>query len=280
MKSRNKKLLWQSSIIIFCFFCFFLFLGFSIDTLTNKLSNNITVVMIFILLFVLSYSVASFVLFRLFKTNNLLDKLLKNTLHELNVPLSTIKANAQLLKTNISKDNIKRVDRILKSSEHLYRLYEEVEYYIKKEAVLIKHEVFDAKDVVFECIEQIKTINTTISLSKNLNSTYIKADKIGFYKIVLNLLLNAYKYNKPNGKVEVILHNGKLHVNDTGIGMSEEARFKLFDRYYQENENSEGYGIGLNIVKSYCDEHKIFISLVTEERVGTKVTLNLEHLIN
>lgn len=242
----------------------------------DRVLNPIFLVAIALFIAFLSYLATSSILHPLFRTNSLLDNLLKNTLHELNVPLSTIKANTQLLMLSANDNDKKRLGRIKKASEHLYRLYEEVDYHIKKELSPIKREIFDAKGVATECIEQIKSLNTNISLSQDLEKTIIKADNIGFYKIIFNLLSNAYKYNKPNGSVHVSLKNNELTIKDTGIGMSEETRFRIFDRYYQNRQNSQGYGIGLNIVKEYCDEHKIFISLISKEDEGTCVKLDLE----
>lgn len=231
-----------------------------------------------LLLLFFAYVVTSFILDPIFKTNFLLDTLLKNTLHELNIPLTTIQANTQLLKKGASKEVQKRARRIEKASENLYRLYGEVDYYIKREISAVEKEEFELQEMVTELIEQVKFLDKSIIVSIDMVPCTIKTDKIGFQKTLLNILSNAYKYNKQNGTIEVVLKEDKLAIKDSGIGMSEEAKFHLFDRYYQQNNNSKGYGIGLSIVKDFCDKHGIFISIISKENFGTTISLDIKHL--
>ena len=233
-----------------------------------------------ILIALLSYVCASFILAPLFHTNSLLDILLKDTLHELNVPLATIKANTQMLKNSFEtlKDK-KRLERIEKAGEDLHTLYETLDYYIKREIRLVKEEVFDAKDLVKECLEALSDFREDIHVETQMVSTYVNTDRIGFKKMVQNLLTNAYKYNKNGGKIQVQLLENRLKISDTGQGMSETTRFHLFDRYYQENTQNSGYGIGLSIVKAYCDDYGIFISLRSKEGMGTDVELKLDKIM-
>lgn len=232
------------------------------------------------LLLTISYACVSFILYPLFKTNKILDNLLKDTLHELNIPISTIDANVKMLAHNADNNTLKRLTRIKKASESLERLYKEVDYYIKKEISAVKSEVFDIQEIVYELSEQLGSINSHISLMLELKPLMVKADKIGFYKVLSNLLVNAYKYNKKDGFIKVTIGEDFICVEDGGIGMSEESRFKIFDIYYQANPNAKGYGLGLHIVKDYCDKHKIFINLHSVEGEGTTIKLNLKNIIH
>ena len=238
----------------------------------------IGVVTIVILWF--SYIGASFLLAPLFQTNRLLDLLLKNTLHELNVPLATIKANTQMLAMTVNDPRSKkRLERIEKAGESLHGLYGELDYYIKREIRLVKEEVFDAKEIVLACLEELDDYRHDVTVMTTLKSVMLNTDRIGFKKMVQNLLSNAYKYNKSDGKILVHLGENKLQISDTGIGMNETTRFHLFDRYYQENTKKSGYGIGLSIVKAYCDEYGIFINLQSKEGQGTDVKLTLDKIL-
>ena len=83
--------------------------------------------------FIGGYLIVSYTLSSLFKTNRFLDILLKDTLHELNIPLSVINANLQMLQAEEEDEKkIKRLGRIDLASKDLYTLYKEVDYYIKK----------------------------------------------------------------------------------------------------------------------------------------------------
>jgi len=222
------------------------------------------------------YFISFFALKPMFEKNEALDELLKDTLHELNIPISTIKANVSMLKKR-EKDpkNMKRLERIEEASEKLFSLYEEVDYMIKKEIERASEEMFDAKEVIENEIPHFLDIQKDIEIKSELFSCVVYADRRGFVKMFDNLLSNAIKYNKKGGFVKIVLRDCRLVIEDSGIGMSEEEIFKIFDRYYQSDSNKKGYGIGLHIVKSYCDENMIGLSIKSEKGVGTKFILDL-----
>ncbi|MBE0496369.1 MAG: sensor histidine kinase [Campylobacterales bacterium] len=224
--------------------------------------------------------VASYLLSSLFQTNHLLERLVRETLHELNAPLATIKTNVHLLeKTTQEEKSLTRLGRITQACTNLYALYEQMEYYIKREIRLVKEETFDAKTAVEACLIRCSGMQREIALSATLTPTTIHTDRIGFEQSVSNLLSNAYKYNHHQGWVKVRLVDGKLCVEDGGVGMDEGTRFRVFDRYYQANPHTTGYGLGLSMVKAYCDAYGIFITLVSKENKGTQVCLHLEKVL-
>ena len=93
---------------------------------------------------------------------------------------------------------------------------------------------------------------------------------------------NAIKYTKE-GSVEIKLTktNGvcKITVNDTGIGISDEYLPHLFDAFSQEEQGYtrrfEGNGLGLALVKKYCDIIDAVITVESEKNVGTKFTIRI-----
>ena len=225
------------------------------------------------------YMLALFFLNPIFQTNKFLDRLLKDTLHELNIPVATIKANAQMIKTNpANPKNIKRIERIEKSCDDLLQLYKGMDYYIKREIEQVDKEVFNLKDVCEESIKKFKEITKDITISGELKDVKVKADKVGFAKVLDNLVSNAIKYNKPGGYVKIILKDEYLMVEDGGIGMDSSELFRVFDRHYQADESKSGYGLGLSIVKSYCDKEKIYINIDSEKGVGSKFKLSLKNI--
>lgn len=224
--------------------------------------------------------VTSYLLSPLFQTNHLLERLVRETLHELNAPLATIKTNVHLLeKTTQEPKSLTRLGRITQACTNLYALYEQMEYYIKREIRLVKEEMFDAKEAVEACLGRCSGMQQGVNVHVELTSTYVHTDRIGFEQSVSNLLSNAYKYNHPKGWVEVCLEKGVLSVKDGGIGMDEETRFRVFDRYYQAHPHKTGYGLGLSMVKAYCDGHGIFITLISKKHTGTQVCLHLEPIL-
>jgi len=63
---------------------------------------------------------------------------------------------------------------------------------------------------------------------------------------------------------------------DEGIGMDETQLLRVYERYYQSDNKQEGEGIGLALVKAYCDDEGIEIQIQSEKGIGTSVSLNLE----
>ncbi len=226
-----------------------------------------------------SVLLSSFLLSPLFQTNDLLERLVRETLHELNAPLATIQTNAHLLaKEHQDPKSSKRLGRIKEACTNLYALYEQMEYYIKREIRLVKHEVFDAKEAVEACITRCSGMQRDLSLVCDLAPLHVKTDRVGFEQCVGNVLSNAYKYNRPKGWVRIVLRGECLSIEDGGIGMDEQTRFLVFDRYYQANTSASGYGIGLSMVKAYCDAEGIFITFVSKENRGTRVDLHLDSI--
>ncbi|WP_456449462.1 sensor histidine kinase [Hydrogenimonas sp.] len=211
----------------------------------------------------------------LFITNDLLDKLLKDTLHELNIPLSTIFANVSMLKRKeTDPKKVTRLERIEKAAENLGELYEDLDYFIKKEIGSVERESFDLDEVIRASILKMEEIRGDISIQYSPKGLLVTADRRGCQKAIDNLLSNAIKYNRADGRVEISIEEGCLTIRDTGIGMDETALFHIFDRYYQSDLSASGYGIGLHIVKTFCDEHGIEIGIDSKAGKGTVFRLD------
>ncbi len=267
------------------FFSVWIFIIFSIVYLTiEKFYLNIYLVYIVISVsFLLSlfggYVLAIVFLNPVFQTNKFLDRLLKDTLHELNIPVATIKANAQMIKANPQNPkNIKRIERIEKAADDLLVLYKGMDYYIKSEIEKVDKEEFDLKDLIEESLNKFQELYKDIKIEGELKKVKVYADKMGFSKILDNLISNAIKYNKKNGYVKVVLEDDYLIVEDSGIGMSSDEVFRVFDRHYQADHGKSGYGIGLSIVKSYCDKEKIYINIDSKKGEGSKIKLNFKNI--
>ena len=105
--------------------------------------------------------------------------------------------------------------------------------------------------------------------------TQVETNRDALNRIVYNLLSNAGKYIKQNGKVFIRLENNQLIIKDTGKGIKDPKR--VFERFYKEQER--GIGIGLHIVKKLCDELGIDITLSSEVGVGTEFRLDFQEII-
>jgi len=208
-----------------------------------------------------------------------LSHLSSEILHELNIPLSTIKANTVLLKKRMDDEKaLQRIERIDASSLRLERLYKELVYSIKKEIHPIEKETFSLYNVLQERIEVFQSFERN-DFFLDFIDKIVYADKIGFEKMIDNLLMNAMKYSDKNSTIKIDMNENILSINDSGIGMDETQLLRVYERYYQGDSKKEGEGIGLALVKAYCDEADIEVKIYSEKDKGTKVSLDLFKII-
>ncbi|UFH59024.1 sensor histidine kinase [Sulfurovum mangrovi] len=208
-----------------------------------------------------------------------LSHLTKEILHELNIPLATIQANTKLIARKLDdQKSLDRIDRIDASSKRLERLYQELAYSIKKELQPIEKETFDLKKVLEERIEVFEAFDRN-SFNMDVKNYMVRADKIGFEKVIDNILMNAMKYSSKDTPITLSHTQNILSISDRGVGMSETELLKIYERYYQADSSKQGEGIGLALVKSYCDSEGIDIQIKSEKNQGTTVSLDLKKIV-
>ena len=204
-----------------------------------------------------------------------LTSLTNDIIHELNIPLSTIKANTAMLKKTMEDEkSLKRIKRIEDASVRLKKLYDELVYSIHKEMHTIEKERFDLKSLLEERIEVFEEQKRN-PIELNLEYYEIEVDKIGFEQMFDNIVSNAMKYSSKDAPIHVTLNHHILSVEDQGVGMGPTELLRVHERYYQADERKDGKGIGLALVKAYCDEEGIDIHFKSEKGVGTNVSLNM-----
>ena len=225
------------------------------------------------------YIIATHLLAPKIQLDENLSHLSSEILHELNIPLSTIKANTTLLKKRMEDEkSLQRLGRIDASSLRLERLYKELVYSIKKEIHPIEKETFSLYNVLQERIEVFQAFERNHFSLETIDKT-VYADKIGFEKMIDNLLMNAMKYSDKKTTIEIGMDEDILSIQDSGIGMDETQLLRVYERYYQGDSKKEGEGIGLALVKAYCDEEDIEVQIYSEKDRGTKVSLDLFRII-
>lgn len=204
-----------------------------------------------------------------------LEHFSKETLHELNLPISTIMTNAQMLEKGCDEPKmLKRVGRIRAACTLLRERYDDLDYLIKRQMQREQIDMVQMKPLLHERCEVFQEMHPTYDLMCDLESISLKLDKMGLVKVVDNLLDNAIKHAPEGSSVRLTLKGRQLTVSDTGRGMDEVELFKVFDRYYQSDDSMPGFGIGLDLVKRYCDRHKIKLAIDSAPRRGTRVTLD------
>ena len=283
MNFKKRNFLITNSIVILFVLLLSLVLNYYLTTIFGFNQNTFLIITITVLFFGLFlYLILSKSIFEpLFKSDENLQKTVKETLHELNIPISTIKLNTQMLEKKITDEKaLKRLDRIKKASNDLLKLYENMEYQIKKEIDKIDIIEFDLEEIISNSLEKFDDIKRDITIQVDLeDNILIKSDINGFEKIVDNLLSNALKYNiEENGLVRISYSKNKLEFYNTGKEIDTKNLFIIFDKYFQENSSSDGFGLGLSMVKEFCDKNLIYIKIEPTNK-GNKFILDLKNVL-
>jgi len=187
-----------------------------------------------------------------------LQALSKETLHELNLPISTITTNTQMLTKSIEDEkSLKRVARIENACEMLKERYNELDYLIKMQSEQDVKELFFVDALLEKRVAFLQKLYPHMEFHLEVSEMELLGDKTGLSKVIDNLIDNAVKYSPNSQKIEIELKNRTLIIQDYGVGMDEVELLHIFDKYYQTNRDMQGFGIGLSLVKRFCDKNAI-----------------------
>lgn len=285
MKTKKTDFIISHYIVIFIIIIIALYT--QVILLQNLDTLNLNIIFFIFPIAVISliaYKIFSKPLFEnIFKSEKNLDDKIKKTLHELNTPVATILLNTKMLKNSTSEEKtLTRIDRIEQACNDLLSLYDDMEYSIKKEIEKIDIQEFILKESILETKRKFEELlhKSNIQCSIDIDSSiFVKTDKKGFTTAIANLLSNAIKYNKPDGYIKIYMKNKTLYIEDSGIGIDPKNLFLVFDSFYQENTNTKGFGLGLSIVKEFCDNNKIAINIKSKEQSYTIVSLDIKNIM-
>ena len=282
MNSKKRDFLISISIIFTFSLIIILYLNYFFISLFGLNQENFVYIIMPLVIFglgiFLSFSMS--ILKPLFKSDEKLELSIKETIHELNIPVSTIKMNTQLLEKTITDEkSLKRLDRIKQASNNLLKLYENMEYNIKKEIDKIDKQEIYLDDLVKNCVDKFADIKKDTKIYVDVPNIRVLTDINGFEKTIDNLISNAIKYNlTENPIVEIKYKDNIFSVFNTGEKIDTKNLFIVFDKYFQENSSKDGFGLGLALVKEFCDKNKISINIDTLEN-GNRFNLNLKNLL-
>lgn len=281
MNSKKKNFLVAQAIVVAFVLLLTMIANYFLITLFGFSQDTFVFITLGILVLglVLFFALSKPLLEPLFKSDENLQKALKETIHELNIPVSTIDLNSKMLEKTITDEkSLKRLNRIKKANNSLLKLYEDMEYSIKKEIDRVDSQDFYLKDTFEISLEKIEDIRGDITINTNIENILLHGDEKGFIKTIDNLLSNAIKYNVENGVIDINFKDNILTIYNTGKSIDTKNLFIIFDEYFQENSQSNGFGLGLNMVKEYCDKHHIIINIESKKE-GTSFNLDLTNIL-
>jgi two-component system phosphate regulon sensor histidine kinase PhoR len=147
---------------------------------------------------------------------------------------------------------------------------------------------FDILELVKEIFEQLenkanKRNTTLVYKPKDLRECWVYGDKQRLSQVLINLIDNAIKYGRDNGKVLVELNaeNKKVEIviEDNGPGIPQEQLPRIFERFYKVDKSRSrevgGTGLGLAIVKHILNAHDSTINVTSKIDKGTRFTFHL-----
>lgn len=223
---------------------------------------------------------------RLFQQSDLISEFV----HELRTPLSSLStATYLLLRPEMSQEQRDQIiQNIHNETMRLNALASSFLDLARLESGRVQYRktVFSLADLMYEC----KDIMSTKAVEDNIHLRVespeglpvVDADRDKIKQVFLNLLSNAIKYNRPNGSVllraEVLENEVMVVLQDTGIGIPDEALPHLFQKFYRVREHetrASGTGLGLSICKQIVQGHGGRIEVKSKMGVGTMFMIYL-----
>jgi two-component system, OmpR family, sensor histidine kinase ArlS len=185
-----------------------------------------------------------------------------NASHELMTPISILQTNVEnmMMEENITEEQQDKISSMMKTVNRLKKIVHSLLYISRIENdQFIKSDTVNIHQLSSEIMEELsmrletKSLTFTNQLSPNILVKKVNHDL--FFQLLYNLINNSIRYNKENGSILLLDHYvaGEpyvLEIRDTGIGIKQEDLGSIFNRFKSGKDKSEGYGLGLSIVKS------------------------------
>ncbi|MBL4678546.1 MAG: PAS domain S-box protein, partial [Mucilaginibacter sp.] len=213
------------------------------------------------------------------------DEFMSIASHELKTPITSIKGSLQILKRMMDKAAGKDaalasfIDKANKQTAKLTTLVDDLldVTKIQEGKMALNYTHFDAAAMVKECLDEVYTQNATHKIEFKADCEMrVHADKVRLEQVVTNFLTNAIKYSPNADKViincDIDGKNFKVSVKDFGIGIPDDKKDFLFDRFYRVQESSShfsGLGLGLYISAEIIKRHKGKIGVESVNNEGS-----------
>ena len=221
-----------------------------------------------------------------------------NLSHEIKTPINIIYSCIQLLDIN-KKNGEKSLSDAYNKYEHTlkqncYRLLRLVNNLVDMtkidsgymKLIFINCEIVSlVEDITLSIVPYVESKNINIVFDTYIEELKIRCDPESMERVILNLLSNAIKFTDNNGNISVFIEADEkyvfIRVKDDGIGISEDIREEIFNKFVQEdksfNRKKEGSGIGLALVKSLVELHdgEVYLEKVSK---GSEFVVKLPNI--
>lgn len=213
---------------------------------------------------------------------------LSDASHELRTPTTIIKSFCDVtLGRERSSDDYKSA--IKKVSDTVNRMCDIINRILvisrlDNKTILLKPVRVDLKDILTDVLKLIEpsAANKGVKIGLTGSNATVRGDREGLTEVLTNVVENAIKYNRPDGRVDISVQEAggwaSVKVTDTGIGIPSVEKDKIFDRFYRVDTSrgvTVGSGLGLSIVRTIVEEHGGRVSVESTEGEGSTFTVML-----
>ena len=215
------------------------------------------------------------------------QRFLTNAAHQLKTPITTIAGAAELLVTKQDLHVVKRrqlLDHIFDESRHMQRLADtllrlsRVSWDQREPDLELDLKVVDLAAAVRQAAERMMSLaeSAGLALCVEGDGACVLADPEWLQEVLLILLSNAIKHSNPGRNITLRLLEGAITVEDEGAGISAVDTPYVFERFYKGKGSMEGFGLGLSICQELVEQMGGYVTLSSEEGVGTSVRVELQ----
>ena len=215
------------------------------------------------------------------RAQNSKNEFISNITHEMNTPLTSIRGFAELISSgNMDKaKTVKAGKTILRQSERLSAMITQILHYSAIDDDRLTPYEVNVSTLVREQLNSYVPLlkDKSLTLEEHIeDGVTVSSRRERIVEILDNLVSNAIKYNKQNGKIIVTLDARKLAVEDTGIGIAHDELPHIFSRFYTVDKShgeNVGFGLGLSIVRKICELSGWTLDVDSTPGEGTKFTI-------
>lgn len=194
---------------------------------------------------------------------------LRYTVHETNTPLSVILTSIELYLMKHPKD--RQLSKIEVAVKNIFSIYDDLSYLVKKDQVEYPKTVINFEAYLrsrldfFEEVAELSKIEFVYSSDSQDLFIYFNETKL--QRVVDNTITNAIKYTLTDEKVFITLKQVGAEVEFCISSRSKIIKdtSKVFDSFYREEKNHDGFGIGLGLVRSICNEENIEVKVESDD---------------
>ncbi|MFA7288095.1 MAG: ATP-binding protein [Melioribacteraceae bacterium] len=257
------------------------------------MANNTIQLFIYLFFYSIPFALLSLMIEEMEKIDKQKSEFLASVSHEIRSPIHTITSFLGLLKESADEnkdpemiDSIRAIDastkRLLRTVNLLLDMTK-----IQMKTIQVYKEEIDLELILMQNVKyehkpqaENRGLELTVNIESKNNS--IKSDEYIVTQLLNNLLSNSIKYTKV-GKIDITLsknskNRARIVICDTGIGMSKEFINELFKPFKREDQvyikKYEGTGLGMALVKSYCELIGAKLNINSELEKGTTFTID------